>query len=363
MTSSTAAYPVIDSPAGSGGKGGGSAIRTGRRKVLAHAAFGVVGFGALFLLVCGVGPETLLGILRALARWLPLLFALDALRVAAEAVATWSLSERVRRRVPCGELARIHIVAYAIAMNMPAGRATAEAVKAAMLSRFIGLPEAAAVGAANQSTSMLGGLLGALPCVAAALWITGWSPIAGAFAVFVLVTLVGFTALQIACRQRGLASALLHRFTRMEQATGAFHDALERIPVVPPIATAAALFGRVVVVVELGVLLLALGGRHSVGAALLAQGVSLVGGSLGDLVPGQLGATDGAFALAAPYLGVALASGVAVSVMLHCVQAMWAVVGWTVPFFWKAPALVAEEAAGGPEPRAPVEAIEASASS
>lgn len=339
MSSSTAAYPVIDSRVGSGREGRAYAVRAGRRKLFVHTAFGVVGAGALFLLVRGVGAETLFGILRALARWLPLLFALDALRVVAEAVATWSLSERVRRRVPLAELARIHLVGYAIAMTMPAGRAAAEAVKAAMLARFIGLPEAAAVGAANQTTSMLGGILGGLPCVAAALWITGLSPLTGAFAAFVLITLVGFTALQVTCRQRGLGAALLHRFTRMEQATGAFHEALARIPVVPPVATLAAFLGRVVVAVELAVLLFALGGRHGVGAALLAQGVNLVGGTVGDFVPGQLGATDGAFALAAPYLGVALASGVAVSVMLHCVQAMWAVIGWTAPLFWKAPSL------------------------
>jgi uncharacterized membrane protein YbhN (UPF0104 family) len=335
MSSSATAYPVVDSRVTSGQEGGDSAVRVGRRKLLIHAGFGVVGAGALFLLVRGVGPETLLAILGALARWLPLLFALDVLRVVAEAVGTWSLSERVRRRVPLAELARIHLVGYAIAMTMPAGRAAGEAVKAAMLARFIGLPEAAAVGAVNQSTSMLGGVLGAIPCVVAALWLTGLSPLTGAFAAFVLVTLVGFTALQVACRQRGLGGALLHRFTRLEQATTAFHEAIARIPVVPPVATVAAVVSRLVVVVELAVLLFALGGRHGVGAALLAQGVSLVGGTVGDFVPGQLGATDGAFALAAPYLGVALASGVAISVMLHCVQATWAVIGWTAPLFWK----------------------------
>jgi hypothetical protein len=335
---------VSDSRVESGREGGNSAVRAGRRKLLLHAAFGVVGLGALFLLVRGVGLPVLLGILRALARWLPLLFALDVLRLVGEAVTTWSLSERVRRRVPLGELVRIHIVAYAIAMNMPAGRAAAETVKAAMLAPFIGVPEAAAVGAANQTTSMLGGILGGIPCVVAALWITGLSPLTAAFAGFVLVTLVGYTALQIACRTRGLGSALLDRFTRMEHATGTFHEAIARIPVVPPVGTLAAFLGRVVVAVQLAVLLFALGGEHGVGAALLAQGVGLVGGTLGDLVPGQLGATDGAFALAAPYLGVALASGVALSVMLHCVQAMWAVIGWTTPFFWKAPSLATSAA-------------------
>ena len=311
----------------------------GQRKLLVHAAFGVVGVGALALLVRSVGAATLLSILRTSARWVPVLFALDALRVVAEAVGTWSLSERVRRRVPVLEMARIHLVAYAVAVTMPAGRAAAEAVKAAMLSRFIGGPEAAAVGTANQTSSMLGSALGALPCVAAALLLTGLSPLTLSFAGVVALTLVGFTALQIACRRGGLGGAVLRRITRMEQATQAFQDALQRIPVVPPVATLAAVFSRAVVVVEIGVVLFALGGRHGVGQALLAFGVSLVGGTVGDLVPGQLGATDGAFALAAPYLGLALVDGIAVSVLLHVVQALWAVIGWTLPFFWKAPAI------------------------
>jgi hypothetical protein len=302
-----------------------------------HAVFGVVGLGALGLLVRGVGAQTLLAVLRASARWLPLLLALDALRVVAEAAATYAISEPVRRRVPRGELARIHVVGYAVAMSMPAGRATAETVKAAMLARFIGAPEAAAVGVANQATSLLGGAIGALPSVVVALWLTGLSPLTLAFATFVVFTTGAFAVLQVACRRPELGDVVLRRFRRMAQATAAFREALARIPVAPPLATLAALASRAVVVVELGLLLRVLGGRHGAGEALLAQGVIVAGGAVGDFVPGQLGATDGAFALAAPYLGLALVDGVAISVLLHTLQAMWAVIGWTAPFFWKAP--------------------------
>jgi len=83
--------------------------------------FGVVGLGALGLLVRGVGPATLLAVLRASARWLPLLFAIDALRVVAEAASTWSLSERVRRRVPIAELARVHLVGFGSRRSCPRG--------------------------------------------------------------------------------------------------------------------------------------------------------------------------------------------------------------------------------------------------
>ena len=332
--------------------------RNGRRRILVHAIAGAVGLAALAALVRGVGAALLFDIVRALCAWLPLLIAVDAVRVVAEAAATYALSEPVRRRVPLGELCRVHLIAYAIGSTMPAGRAASEAVKAAMLARFIGAPSAAAVGVANQANQMLGSALGAVPCVVAALWLTGLSPLTAVVAAFVVVTITGVVLFQVACRSRGVGGALLGRWNRMAQATSAFHDAIERIPIAPPAATAAALVHRAAAVVQLGILLSALGGRHGVGEALLAQGVNLVGGAVGDLVPGQLGATDGAFALAAPYLGLALASGIAISVMLHCVQAFWAVIGWTVPLFWRAPAPAGEpeEAAAPPEDGLPPEA-------
>jgi Lysylphosphatidylglycerol synthase TM region len=336
MGSSGAAYSVV------------GRVGAGGRKVLVHAAFAAMGLLAIGLLVRGVGAAALGSVLRTSARWLPLLFAVDALRVVAEAAATWSLAERVRRRVPLAELARVHLVGYAVAAVVPAGRAAGEAVKAAMLSRFVGAAEAAAVAAANQATSLLGGILGGFACLVAALAMTGASPLSGAVGGFVAVTVAGFAGVQMACRGKALTGAILRRFTGRESASQAFHEALGRIPIVPRGATAAHAVNRLVVVVELGILLAVLGGRHGPGEALLAQGVNLVAGTVGDVVPGQLGATDGAFALAAPTLGLRLADGVAIAVMLHAVQAMWAVIGWVVPLVWKAPARAVGDAAEDP---------------
>ena len=62
----------------------------------------------------------------------------------------------------------------------------------------------------------------------------------------------------------------------------------------------------------------------------------MVGGSLGDFVPGQLGATHGAFALAAPWLGIAVSDAVAVAISLHFQQVLWGVDGGTTaPFWWR----------------------------
>jgi uncharacterized membrane protein YbhN (UPF0104 family) len=339
---------VIDPQVGAGREREMSSAKAGRRKLLVHGAFGAVGLVALGLLVHGVGAATLFAIVRASARWIPVLFAIDALRVVTEAAATWSFSERVRRRVPLAELARVHLVGYAIAMVMPAGRAAAEAVKAAMLSRFVGVPHAAAIGATNQTTSFLGSVLVGVVCVLASLALTGLSPIFYGVLAFTIATLVLFTLVQLALRRRDLSGALLKRFAKAEQTSASFQDAIAEMPVVPLLGTLMTFLNRLVVVVELGLLLFVLGGKTGVLEALLAQSVSLVAGTIGDLVPGQLGASDGAFALAARYLGVAAATGIAISVLLHCVQMIWAVIGWTVPFVWKAPREAAVEEARAP---------------
>jgi uncharacterized membrane protein YbhN (UPF0104 family) len=314
----------------------GKARHPGRRKAILHACFGALGLGALGLLVRSVGVGGLVTALRTSARWLPVLFAIQAARVALEAATTFAISERVRQRVRLPALARVHVVGNAVAMVMPAGRAAAEAVKAAMLSRFVGAPDAAAIGATNQSMAMLGSVLIAVPCTLAALALTGLSAITLGLLALTVVSAALLAVLQVAVRRREIGGFFLRRVTHMEQATEAFRDAIARIPVFPPAAVATSLAGRALNVVELGVLLHAVGGRHGPAEALLALGVNMLGGSVGDFVPGQLGATDGAFALAAPSLGLAVADGVAMAMTLHLLQITWALLGWTLPLWWKA---------------------------
>jgi uncharacterized membrane protein YbhN (UPF0104 family) len=304
-----------------------------RRRALLHAVFALVGAAAIALLVRSVGVAALVAALRASARWLPLLFALEAGRAALEAFATWSLSARVRARVRLPELARAHLIAYAVSMVMPAGRAAGEATKAALLSRRVGAPEAAAVAAGNQSAALLGGALAAVPCAVAAAVLAPGSPLTWALAVFAAGSSALTAAFQLALRRGALGGSLLRRITGTEEAPAAFREALARMPAVPLGATLAAVGSRALFAVELAVLLHAAGG--SALRAPLALGVSLVGGALGDLVPGQLGASDGAFALAAPLLGITRADGVALAMTLHLLQIGWAVLGGSLPLWWK----------------------------
>jgi hypothetical protein len=331
----TSGVSDITGPAGPSERAEHGRDRPGRRKAVLHGIFAVVGLVAMALLVRSVGPSALVTALRSSARWLPLLFALELGRVATEIWATRSLSAAVRARVPFVELTRAHVLGYAIASVMPAGRAAGEALKAAMLSRFVGAPEAAAVGAANQSSAMLGGALAAIPCVIAAYSLTGTSALTGSLAVFTVVSLFIVAAFQIACRRRDVGGALIRKITKMEESSTSFEAAIGRIPPVPLVATIAALASRALFTIELVVLLHATAGVMGFGRTWLTLGVSLVGGAIGDMVPGQLGASDGAFALAAGTLGITAADGVAIAMTQHVVQLAWGALGFALPFVWR----------------------------
>src|SRR5690348_10446082 len=80
--------------------------RSGRAKVVLQAVFGVVGVAALVLLIRSIGAQNLAGTLSLAAPWLPLVLALDVLRMGCEALGTFYLSHRVRR-LPAADLARI----------------------------------------------------------------------------------------------------------------------------------------------------------------------------------------------------------------------------------------------------------------
>lgn len=299
-------------------------------------AFAVMGTLGMVGLVRSVGLHHLVSILRTSAVWLPFLFLMEGLHIVADASLTYAISQPVRERVSLASLARIHIIGFAVGLTVPAGHAAAEATRAALLSRSIGVPNAAAVGATSQSMSLLGGALIALPCLIASLWKTGASALSGAILLFTLVMAGSFATIQVACRLKNIGGFVGKRFAGIRQTTLAFQDAARNIPIFPWRAVAAAFVNRAISVGEYALLLFAIGQPYGLGQSLLAVGVSFIGGSLGDLIPGQMGATDGAFALAAPILGMTAAEGIGLSVMLHGAQVLWALVGWTLPLWWRA---------------------------
>ncbi|WP_437745779.1 lysylphosphatidylglycerol synthase domain-containing protein [Sorangium sp. So ce1504] len=309
------------------------AARRARRKALLHAALGGLGLAALAALIRHVGAAEMLAAVTRAAPFVPFLIALEAARIGCEALATGVLC--APRRVPAAELLRIHVITYPVITLMPAGRPAGEAVKAALLSPHVGAARAAAIATANQSLALLSSAPLSLLAAIALFHIGGASPLAlGVLAHAALLVASGL-GVAFAARQRAASAWITRRFARAGQLATAFQEAVRERPPVPAWPFAACLAGRALQAVQYGVLLAVVGAESGPLRALAAYGVGAAGTAAGDLIPGQIGATDGAFTLAASLLGLTASSAVAISLLVHLLQAAFALAGIAVALVWR----------------------------
>jgi len=92
------------------------------------------------------------------------------------------------------------------------------------------------------------------------------------------------------------------------------------------------MLGRCVQVVELGVAARAVGIDAGVLRAMAAEGINLLAATVGVLVPGGLGTTDGAFTLAADLFSTDTARATSVALLMRITQLIWLGVGSIVLF-------------------------------
>ena len=302
---------------------------------LVRAAFGVAGVVVVVLLVRSAGKEALLEALLPTLPWLPALLALDLLRIGADAHATLLAYGDRGAAIPRARLLRAQLVANAVTYLAPAGRTAAEATKAAMLARFTSWPEATAAAALMQALALFGGAVISIPCVIASAMILGPTDritlFIGAQAIGVFGTGL---AVRFASRSRGITNFLGRKIRRVEAAADDFHRTSVESSLVPPKPLVSVTIGRTFQVAQYAILAHAVGVDVTLGRALLAQGVNMVALAVGVLVPGQIGATDGAFALAADALHTTLPRALAIALVAHVLQVIWIVIGTLTPMVW-----------------------------
>ena len=117
---------------------------------------------------------------------------------------------------------------------------------------------------------------------------------------------------------------LRRRFTRSDAPSPELDpDARRRIPWR---AAAVCSLSRSAQVVQYGVILAAVGGILTVRNAFIAHGIHLVGATLGDMLPNQLGVVDGAYRAFAAEVGFADAPARALSIafVAHAAQLLCA---------------------------------------
>jgi hypothetical protein len=286
-------------------------------------AVGLLGIVGCGLLLRELGATEVKHQLVALGPWIPALLILEGLRAACELWGTWAVLGPARARLSWLRLLRGQLLAQTLDVVMPAGRATAEAAKAAVFARDIGMPEAVAIGAVMQLATLFGSALWALTGFCASLRMA----LPHALAVGLLSYGTGMAALVLLvvafartptarnwCTRVPCAYAVLDRFAAL----------VNERPRVLLLAAAAQSVARGCQAAQVAVLLTALSGAHGLRHIVLGESVYLVGAAAGDLVPAQLGTTDGAFVLAAATFGLHAHSALTLTLAMHGVQVLTA---------------------------------------
>ena len=314
--------------------------RTGRGKPssVPRVLFGLVGLAGAALVVHFTGSALIWSAILGAVEWMPLALAIEGARIAVEAEATRQLYGHLGGGVPRRSLYRAQLLAYSVFVLVPAGRAASEATKAGMLGAEAGRMRAAAVASVAQGVALLGTGVTAIACALAAsareggwdlalvLWINAAAVIA----------LGGLLLFAIRRRSVGkLVAKVLGWLGTDESQRRGFRSEVKRIAPIPWRALAGFVASRALSVAIFFVLLVAVGAGPAVGGALRAMGVSLLGAAALDLVPADLGLTEGAFVLFAHDVGIDATQGVAIGVLFHVIQLTWVLFSALAALVWR----------------------------
>lgn len=301
------------------------------RRRLLQLVFGVLGAAAISALVYRAGPAHVLESMRTIGPWLPVVFLLEGVRLSADAFRTWLLYRIGNREVPFMRVWAAQIASCPAASLLPAGGAASEAMKAASMSPWVGAPIAAATATVNQALALIATAIASIPCVAAAYLTSRWRGFTTPIAIQALTAIGLGLIIQLTTRNASVGRLVARFSARAGEAIEGYRNAVVSLGFLPIAPIGAGVVARAVQAVELGILLRAVGGALGIRSALLTLGVHMVGGAAGDLVPGQLGVTDGSFALAADSLGIALAGALSIPLAVRGMQLVWAMVGVFIP--------------------------------
>lgn len=297
---------------------------------IVKAVGALVGLGLTALMVDELGPRALAESMRPALATLPWCFACEAARILFEALATRSALGPWARHVPFPRLYAMHVVTYAVGQVLPMPRPAAEATKAALL-RPHGVPLSASIstGATLQAATFVS--VATMSLVSAGFVApTPGVPLRGILlANAALLASLG-TGLRALARAPGLASRLARRLPRHAAAIEAFREESARGPLVPLVPALFLVASMALNVVELWLVGRGVGARGGLAGAFAAFGAQIVAATVAVAVPGQVGAREATFRLAAGALGTTALLAVAISAFTHGVQLTVALVGFAV---------------------------------
>jgi hypothetical protein len=286
----------------------------------------LAGAGVIGWLIRAAGAREVVEVLARSIAWLPAVVALEGARIASELMSTRALLGVERNRVGLACLARAQLIANALCTVLPAGRAASEAAKASLLSREITGAKAAVVAVESQTLSLAVNAVTSI-VVLGAVCAAGLAPkLAWALSINALLCAGLAAAVALAVRSDALRRRLT-RWRRIASPVKHFCAVLKHRPLTPFVPLTWCFAARAAQIALWATLLHAVGAELRPTTPFIAQGLSMVAATAGDLMPAQLGAHDGVFALAATDLGISLAAAVTAATVFHCVQLTWAALG------------------------------------
>ncbi len=314
----------------------GSERRNRVLKNVGKALLFAFGVAAVVALVEEAGPDQVLRTLLDSAVYLPVVLALEIAFMSMDVLALRSFLGERGASVPVLVWLRTALVAYGVMILLPAGRAGGEVARAAGLAPHVGASHAAALATRLQAATLTGNTLISLPAwIAVAMAVDFGTPLAWMVLGNGVVTGLLGGAIVFASRRSSVGSFLGKRVRALASHGEVFDEALkEEVAWARPIALT--FLGRVFQAVQYGVILLAVGGRLTPVSALVSQGIHLVGAGLGDMVPNQVGITEGAYRLFAPALGLehAPARAIGIALIARLCQFFLAGAALTVSSVW-----------------------------
>lgn len=302
------------------------------------------GVSAIVALVIHAGPAHVGAALWQAAPWLPLIILLEAAWVSWDLFIVRSLYGDAAKQVPWPMYLRSALIAYPFMGLLPAGRAGAEAARAATLSSYVGSGRASATAFQAQACGLAGNflisVLGVILCsvlFGLGHWVTYLLALNG------LAALVLSVVIFLAIRGR-LGGFLGKRFSSLGKE---FDQHIQESKVFPPRAILYSFLGRLTQFFHYIVFVVAVGGACTFAGAGVGQSLHTIGAFVGDLVPSQLGVTDGVYWQAAdsPEVkevlaiegdqDVILAALLSIAFLGRLAQLFWSLVGALTPFIWK----------------------------
>jgi len=269
--------------------------------------------------VRGAGPERVAHVMWQTRSWMPTILAFEVAQLLGDVVALRSLLRRQSAKVPPSTWVRSSAIAYAMMILLPAGRAAGEVARATLISQHIGV-----VAAASASAQLQAAYVFAIAVASAA----AFGVVASTFGLHApLALLLAGNAVLMLAIAAGLfeitrggplarwfhrtASLLLHPLREREPRPASEPATRRALPWRGAVACSIARAGQLV---QYGVVLSSVGGVGGVRGAFIAHGIHLVGATIGDVVPNQLGIADATYGTFAGALGLSNAPARALSI-------------------------------------------------